>query len=91
MSKIVTKLQFAFQKDANGIFNVGTGKSIKFVEVANSIIKKMGYGKIEYVSFPKNLRKKYQCFTKANMNKLLNKGFRQKFYSINDALKIINF
>ena len=51
----------------------------------------MGYGKIEYVSFPKNLRKKYQCFTKANMNKLLNKGFRQKFYSINDALKIINF
>ena len=80
-----------FKKDANGIFNVGTGKSIKFVEVANSIIKKMGYGKIEYVSFPKNLRKKYQCFTKANMNKLLNKGFRQKFYSINDALKIINF
>ena len=53
-----------FKKDANGIFNVGTGKSIKFVEVANSIIKKMGYGKIEYVSFPKNLRKNINALLK---------------------------
>lgn len=79
------------KKDVYGIFNVGTGKSIKFIDVANSIIKKIGYGKIEFVNFPKNLKKKYQCYTKANMNKLLNKGFNQKFCSVEDALKKINF
>ena len=35
--------------------------------------------------------RKYQCYTKANMNKLLKKGFKQKFYGIDDALKKINF
>ena len=63
--KIVTEFICFFKKDANGIFNVGTGNQLNFVEVANSIIKKMGYGKIEYIRFSKNLKKKYQCFTKA--------------------------
>lgn len=78
------------KKNEYGIFNVGTGKSIKFIEVAKSIIKKIGYGKIEFVNFPKKLNKKYQCYTKANMKKLLNKGFKKNFYSIDDALKKIN-
>ena len=47
------------KKDVYGIFNVGTGKSIKFIDVANSIIKKIGYGKIEFVNFPKNLKKTF--------------------------------
>ena len=53
MSKIVTKLQFGFSKDANGIFNVGTGKSIKFVEVANSIIKRWDMEKLNMLVFQK--------------------------------------
>ena len=47
----------------------------------------MDMEKLNMLVFQKIIEEKYQCFTKANMNKLLNKGFRQKFYSINDALK----
>ena len=78
------------KKNQSGIFNIGTGKSIKFIDVARSIIKKIGYGEIEFINFPENLKNKYQCFTKANINKLLNKGFNSKLDNIDKALKKIN-
>ena len=43
--------------DASGIFNVATGKSRSFNDVANSVIDFFKSGYIEYIDFPDGLEK----------------------------------
>ena len=66
---------FIDNKDINGIFNVGTGKPRSFHDLACSVFKNSNItNKIKYIDTPKNIRKQYQYFTKANMKKLRNAG-----------------
>ena len=41
--------------DISGIYNVATGKSRSFNDVANSVIDFFGSGHIEYIDFPEGL------------------------------------
>ena len=77
--------------DKFGIFNVGRGKAITFKKVAQIIIDKLGGGEVEYVNFPKKLMKRYQTYTKANINKLLSSGYKKKFLTIRKSLDLIKF
>ena len=53
----------------NGIFNVGTGKAVSFLDVAKSFSKK--YNKpIKEIPFPDKLKGQYQEFTQANLTNL---------------------
>ncbi len=52
----------------SGIFNVGTGCTKSFLNVANEIVDKHG-GYIEYIDMPDSIRKNYQEYTKADMTK----------------------
>lgn len=81
--------QWLIKNNKYGIFNVGTGKVTTFKKVAEIIIKKIGKGKIEYINFPKKLKKKYQCYTKANINKLIANGYKKNFTSIKKSLNRI--
>lgn len=58
-----------FNVEESGIWNVGTGKPKSFLDVANEVIAKIGYGKIEYVPMPESLVNQYQRFTKADLDK----------------------
>lgn len=86
--KDVVKVNLFFWKhsDKKGIFNCGTGKARSFNDVANSIIKAKGKGRIEYIPFPEGLKGKYQSFTEADTTSLLEAGYDGGFMELEDAI-----
>jgi len=77
---------FASGPTLKGIFNVGTGASRSFNDVARALIKSLGKGQIEYFPFPESLQGKYQSFTEANVSGLREAGFTASFASIEDGI-----
>ena len=64
---VKVNLWFLKNQKVSGIFNVGTGKSQTFNEVAHSVINWNKRGKISYVPFPEKLKGVYQSYTQANI------------------------
>lgn len=58
----------------SGIYDIGTGCPVSFQHVAEEVAKKEN-GKINIIPFPKNLKGKYQTYTKAKMDWLQNYNF----------------
>ena len=75
------------QSGISGIFNVGTGKSRSFNDVANIVIAYHGNGEIEYIDFPENLRGCYQAFTEADLDRLKKAGFPCRFNSLETGVQ----
>jgi len=69
-----------------GIFNIGTGKSQTFNEVAESVIKYHGKGEIEYIPFPNHLKGSYQSFTEADLTKLRATGYDESFKTVQEGV-----
>ena len=74
-------------RDISGIFNVGTGLSRSFNDVAKNVISTLGEGKIKYIDFPDDLESQYQAFTEADMSLLRKSGFEQKFLSVEQGVE----
>ena len=72
----------------SGIFNVGTGRSQTFNEVAQAVLNWYGSGEIEYIPFPDHLKGSYQSFTQADMNALLKAGYSQPFKDVQTGVKL---
>lgn len=66
----------------SGIFNVGTGRSASFNDVASCLIAARGSGRVEYVDMPERLRDSYQHFTEADMSALRAAGYEGEFAGI---------
>jgi len=82
-------------KNLSGIYNVGTGESRTFNDVAQQVIKYHKTGTIEYIDFPSKLFGSYQSYTQANLNKLNslinnNKLFRKIDSGILTYLNLLN-
>ena len=73
--------------NVSGIFNIGTGNSQSFNEVANSVINYHGKGEINYIPFPDELKDKYQSFTEADLTKLRATGFDGTFKTVQEGVK----
>ena len=69
-----------------GIFNVGTGRSHSFNEVAHAVIAAVGQGRIEYIDFPASLEGKYQNFTKADLSRLRVAGYSEPATQLVDGV-----
>jgi ADP-L-glycero-D-manno-heptose 6-epimerase len=84
----VVRVNLAFAEGTirSGIFNVGTGQSRSFNDVANAIVERIGTGAIEYVPFPENLSGRYQSFTQADLSGLRDAGYSEKFSSLEDGI-----
>ncbi len=80
-------LWFLENPEKLGIFNLGTGKARSFNDVANAVIKWHGFGNIEYIPFPDNLKGAYQSFTEADITALRNAGYNKKFFSIEEGVE----
>lgn len=74
---INVKLWF-MKNNISGIFNVATGKSRSFNDVANSVINYFKSGHIEYIDFPDGLEDQYQAFTEADMTNLRNVSYQKE-------------
>ena len=80
-------LWFMDNSSKSGIFNLGTGKARSFNDVANAVIKYLGEGSIEYISFPEHLKGAYQSFTEADISALRNIGYNKTFISVEEGVK----
>jgi ADP-L-glycero-D-manno-heptose 6-epimerase len=80
-------LFFARRREVTlGIFNVGTGMSRSFNDVARAVVTNLGKGRIEYFPFPAELAGKYQSFTEADVTELRVASYDSPFTSIEDGV-----
>ena len=71
---------------ARGIFNVGTGSSGSFNDIAHLMIAWHGKGSLQYVDFPDGLLSAYQSFTQADISALRGIGYRMPFTSLEKGI-----
>ena len=70
----------------SGIYNVGTGKSHSFNDIANAVIKRRKTGRIKYIPFPKELEESYQSYTEANLENLRSVGYKKEFITLDEGV-----
>ena len=75
-------LWFLEHPDKSGIFNVGTGSSASFNDLANAVIQWHGRGRIRYIPFPSSLEASYQSFTEADIGALRDAGYAAPFLDV---------
>lgn len=71
----------------SGIFNVGTGASSTFNDVARAIVAWHGRGAIRYIPFPEDLKSRYQSFTEADIGALRAAGYDAPFRDVRAGIK----
>ena len=80
-------LWFLSHPEISGIFNIGTGRSQTFNEVAQAVLAHHGRGRIEYIPFPDELRRHYQSYTEADLTALRETaGCPQTFRSVGEGV-----
>jgi len=70
----------------SGIFNVGTGRSRSFNDIARLVTDWHGKGSITYVDFPEGLLSAYQSFTQADVSALREAGYRTPFKGLEKGI-----
>lgn len=98
---IAVNMYFLENPEVSGIFNVGTGRSQTFNDVAvatvNSCRRAKGeqpltlaemhsQGVIEYVAFPEALKGKYQSFTQADVSALRSAGYSEPLLTVEQGV-----
>jgi ADP-L-glycero-D-manno-heptose 6-epimerase len=71
----------------HAVVNAGTGKARTFKAVAEALMQVHGPGKIEYISFPGDLKNRYQHFTEADVSGLRAAGYKAPFTSLEDGVR----
>ena len=84
---VKVNLWFMDHPEHSGIFNLGTGRSQPFNDVAKAVIAYHGKGEIEYIPFPDHLKGAYQSFTQADMSKLRGIGYSEPFKTVEEGVK----
>ena len=75
-------------KKISGLFNIGTGKAQTFYELAQSLIKnhQASIEQIKFIDMPSDLDGKYQYFTEAKIDKLIETGYDLNFNDLNSGV-----
>ena len=94
-------LHFFKHPEKSGIFNLGTGRSQTFNELAAATVNacRVNEGKealsladlvkqelIRYIPFPDSLKGKYQSFTEADIGRLRDAGYSAEFYNVEQGV-----
>jgi ADP-L-glycero-D-manno-heptose 6-epimerase len=82
------KLWLFENPQVSGIFNVGTGRSQTFNEVAQAVLSWHNSGEIEYIPFPDHLKGSYQSFTQADISALIKAGYSRPFKDVQTGVKL---
>jgi len=71
----------------SGLYNLGTGQSRTFLDLATATIVAMGHTPdISFIDTPVDIRDKYQYFTEADMTKLRKAGYDQPFATLEEGI-----
>jgi ADP-L-glycero-D-manno-heptose 6-epimerase len=72
----------------NGIYNLGSGKARTFIDLVTATFAAVGLvPNIEFIDTPIDIRNNYQYFTQANMQKLINVGYKKQFTLLEEGVK----
>jgi ADP-L-glycero-D-manno-heptose 6-epimerase len=91
---VAMTLHLAANPDAHGIFNIGSGETHTWNEVANAVFAALGKKpRIEYIGMPPAIRDQYQYFTQADIRKLRAAGYAQPLTPLTDAVRdyVVNY
>jgi ADP-L-glycero-D-manno-heptose 6-epimerase len=98
---VKVNLFFLDHPEVSGIFNLGTGRSQPFNDVAVATVNALrrteskppldlatmrAQGIIEYIAFPDALKGKYQSFTQADISLLREGGYTSDFLSVEEGV-----
>lgn len=98
---VKVNLFFFDNPEKSGIFNLGTGRSQQFNELAAATVNacRVAEGKaamtleqlvkeelIRYIPFPDALKGKYQSFTEADISRLREAGYEGTFFDVNEGV-----
>ena len=87
--KDVVKVMVFFlnNPDKSGIYNVGTGMSQSFNELAEAIFHALEKpASIRYIDMPEDIRNTYQYFTEADISNLREAGYKESFQSLKEGV-----
>lgn len=75
------------EKPGSGIYNLGSGKARTFLDLATNTFLAMGKNpQIGFIDTPIDIRDKYQYFTEANMQKMLDAGYSKGFHTLEEGV-----
>jgi ADP-L-glycero-D-manno-heptose 6-epimerase len=80
-------LWFLQHPGVSGVYNVGTGSSQSFNDVANAVIAWHGRGRIRYIPFPDQLAGAYQSYTEADLSRLRTVGCDVEFRDVEAGVR----
>ncbi|MFK8019091.1 MAG: ADP-glyceromanno-heptose 6-epimerase [Pseudomonadales bacterium] len=83
---VAVNLWLLANADVCGIFNVGSGRSQTFNDVANAVLAFNGRGEINFIPFPPGLKDAYQSFTEANIDQLRAAGYSEPFKTVEQGV-----
>jgi ADP-L-glycero-D-manno-heptose 6-epimerase len=86
---VEVNLFFAEGSPKRGVFNVGTGASRSFNDIAHALIARLGEGRVEYIPFPESLRGKYQSFTESDITRLRAAGYDRPFATLEEGIALM--
>ncbi len=72
--------------DVSGIFNVGTGESRSFNDLAANLITATGSGRVEYIDMPADIESSYQNYTQADLKALRAAGYTDAFLDLKTGI-----
>lgn len=71
----------------SGIYNLGTGTARSFFDLGRLTFEAMNLPvHIDFIDIPEDIRDKYQYYTCAKMDKLLNSGYKKGFHSLENGI-----
>lgn len=77
---------FLERPQVSGVFNVGTGRSRTFREVAETVIASRGTGELRFKEFPPELVDHYQPATEADLTRLRSVGYAAPFVDVEEGI-----
>ncbi len=81
-------IHLASEPLVSGLYNLGSGQAHTWVQLAQAIFAALGQQpNIEFVEMPEHLKSKYQYYTCADIAKLLQSGYQQPLFTLNDAVR----
>jgi ADP-L-glycero-D-manno-heptose 6-epimerase len=73
---VAMTLHLAFNAEAAGLFNIGSGRAETWLDLANAVFAAMNVEpNIQFVDMPESIRAKYQYFTRADISRLRETGY----------------
>ncbi len=84
---VAVNLWFLDHPDVSGIFNLGTGRSQPFNDVAKAVLDYHERGELSYIPFPDHLVGHYQSFTEADLRALRKVGCDHEFKSVDEGVQ----